>query len=625
MAKISINLKEGTLVTENIVIGIDLGTTNSLVAFINKQTQQPYCIPQNEHNTVPSILYFANPDIPIVGNAAKPYLISHPKQTVYSIKRLMGKSYEDVANYANRYGYNISKDENQALLRIEINNQYYNAVELSALILKELKLLAEKHLGQAVNHAVITVPAYFNDSQRQATRDAGKLANLNVLRIVNEPTAASLAYGIGLNSNEDKTIAVYDLGGGTFDITILRIQNKVFEVLATHGDTYLGGDDIDRLLVEYLCNIWNLDITLLENNETQYQILRLKAEEIKKTLSFKSNSSGTMVINDTEYQYNIDIDVFEKIIAPVLTRTIESCYQALNDAQLKPENIDEIVLVGGSTRIPAITKELNKVFKNKKINNSLHPDEVVALGAAIEADILAGNRTDTVLLDVTPLSLGIETMGGIMDTLIPRNSKIPTTAGRQYTTSKDGQTNLKISVYQGERDLVEHNRKLGEFILTNIPAMPAGLPKIEIQFLLNADGILKVNATELRSGIAQNIEIKPQYGLTDKQVEDMLLASMTNAASDIESKLLQESKVEAEQLIYQCNKLLSQNKSLLAEDELKQTQKLLENLSNACLKNDRHKINSEIERLNDYTRPFAEKMMDNAINSALGGKSIDAV
>ena len=526
MATVAINLATGSLQQEEIIVGIDLGTTNSLVAYVHPETHQPAAINDLGRGTiVPSVVHFpADGAAPVVGNEAREFLLTDPARTIYSVKRLLGKSYRDLGTQANQLGYKVIDDNTEGLVKIRVEDRFHSPIELSADILRELRARAEHALKTPVNRAVITVPAYFNDSQRQATRDAGRLAGLEVLRIVNEPTAAALAYGIGLSPDEEKTVAVYDLGGGTFDISILRIQQGIFEVLSTNGDTYLGGDDLDRAVADHWTTAFGLPASFHSNPHLQQQ-LRLAAEMAKKYLS--QHDEFTTELTDEAGQ-NISVTLtraqFNDLIRPLVARTIEACRLAVADAKL-PGPLDAVLLVGGSTRVPLVYDEVSRFF-GQPANNTLNPDEVVALGAAIQADILAGNRRDVLLLDVTPLTLGIETLGGLMDPIIPRNSKIPTKAGRQYTTSVDGQVNLKIAVYQGERDLVSQNRKLGEFTLTGLPAMPAGLPKVDVNFLLNADGILKVEAIELRSNTRQQVEIKPQYGLTDEQVEQMLMAQL---------------------------------------------------------------------------------------------------
>ena len=653
MATVAINLATGSFQQEEIIVGIDLGTTNSLVAYVHPETRQPAAINDlGRGSIVPSVVHFpAGGAAPVVGNEAREFLLTEPARTIYSVKRLLGKSYRDLGLHANQLGYKVIDDNTEELVKIRVEDRFYSPIELSADILRELRARAEHALKTPVNRAVITVPAYFNDSQRQATRDAGRLAGLEVLRIVNEPTAAALAYGIGLSPDEEKTVAVYDLGGGTFDISILRIQQGIFEVLSTNGDTYLGGDDLDRAVVDYWTATFGLPASFHTNPHLRQQ-LRLAAEMAKKYLS--QHDDFTTHLTDEAGQ-NIPVTLtrtqFDDLIRPLVARTIEACRQAVADAGLAgwegkgvrgqegiaEENkatpsypptllpsypkLDAVLLVGGSTRVPLVYEEVSKFF-GQPANNSLNPDEVVALGAAIQADILAGNRRDVLLLDVTPLTLGIETLGGLLDPIIPRNSKIPTKAGRQYTTSVDGQVNLKIAVYQGERDLVSQNRKLGEFTLTGIPAMPAGLPKVDVNFLLNADGILQVEAIELRSNTRQQVEIKPQYGLTDEQVEQMLLDSLVNAKDDVAARLLIEARTAAEQLLYQVDGFTRKNRQHLTGQELAATEAQVAAVRTALAGTDRDPILKAIDELDELTRPYAERVMNISIQQAMSGKKI---
>ncbi|RYU84347.1 Fe-S protein assembly chaperone HscA [Hymenobacter persicinus] len=619
MAKVAINLSTGSIQQEEIIVGIDLGTTNSLVAYIHPEGRQPTAINDLGRGTiVPSVVHFPAGGVePIVGTEAKDFLLTDPQNTIYSVKRLLGKSYHDLGGHATDLGYKVIDDNSEGLVKIRVGDRFYSPIELSAEILKELRQRAEHALKTPVNRAVITVPAYFNDSQRQATRDAGRLAGLEVLRIVNEPTAAALAYGIGLSPDEHKTVAVYDLGGGTFDVSILRIQQGIFEVLSTNGDTYLGGDDLDRAIINHWTGEYQLAAYLYDNGSAQ-QELRLLAEEAKKHLSqheeFGADFGGTR-LPLTKAKFN-------ELIQPLVARTIDSCRRALADAGLTPKDLDAVLLVGGSTRVPLVYDSVSEFFQ-QPANNSLNPDEVVALGAAIQADILAGNRRDVLLLDVTPLTLGIETLGGLMDPIIPRNSKIPTKAGRQYTTSVDGQVNLKISVYQGERDLVKENRKLAEFDLRGIPAMPAGLPKVDVNFLLNADGILQVEAIELRSNTRQAVEIKPQYGLTDEQVEQMLMDSLTHAREDVAARMVIEARTVAEQMIYQVERFVEKNSQYLTEDEITQTAAQTQALREALDTGDKDTILGAVDKLEELTSPFAERVMNISIKQAMAGKKIE--
>lgn len=619
MAKIGINIATGSLQQEEMIVGIDLGTTNSLVAIIHPETKKPVALKEHDGSSlVPSIIYFSADGQIKVGEEAIPFLISDPKRTIFSAKRLMGKRYDDLRQHAGFYTYKVIDNEADGMVKVQIDDKFYSPVELSSFILKELKLRAEHILKTTVSKAVITVPAYFNDAQRQATRDAGKLAGLDVLRIINEPTAASLAYGLDQQSSQSEPlVAVYDLGGGTFDISILRMSDGVFEVLSTNGDTYLGGDDIDRSILNYWAKQLGWDETDHAADPERWQQLRLKAESAKKHLSDSSSwedKIGEQVLTLTR-------ENLEALTRPLLEKTLVSCAAALKDAGIKKSDLQSVVMVGGSTRMPVIRKSVSEFF-GLGVNTSVHPDEVVALGAAIQADVLAGNNRKLLLLDITPLSLGIETAGGLMDVLIPRNSKIPSSAARQYTTQIDGQSGMRISVFQGERDLVKDNRKLAEFNLAGIPGMPAGMPKVEVSFLINADGILTVSAKELRSGVQQQIQVVPREGLTDEDLEQMLMEAISNAKEDIALRALTEARTEAEQLLNTTERFLQKHLNNLSKEELLETANAMQALQLSLTMEDKNLIQTKIEVLNEVSRPYAERIMDEAVRAAMKGKTV---
>lgn len=619
-------------------MGIDLGTTNSLVAYM--EGDAPVVIPGVDgSNLVPSVV--ALDPIPAeggrptvtVGNSARKSLIETPERVIYSVKRLMGRSLEEIQNELKLFPFRLADDvEAGEVPRIQLGEMRFTPPEISAYVLRQLKRNAERFFGAQVTQAVITVPAYFNDAQRQATKDAGRMAGLDVLRLVNEPTAAALAYG--LDRAKEGTIAVYDFGGGTFDISILKLRDGIFEVQSTNGDTHLGGDDIDNLLLAIALDEIHAEHGVdLRAHPSAVQALRKAAIDAKIRLSTESSATFNIELpNGDRYQREIPRDVFELLIEPVLARTAVPCKQALADAGVIPEEIDEVVLVGGSTRIPAVSQLVDQLFhlgaRGKKPHNKLNPDEVVALGAAVQADILAGSSKSTeemLLLDVTPLSLGIEALGGTVARIIQRNSTIPASATEHFTTGVDGQTNVAIHVVQGERELAADCRSLARFDLKGIPPMSAGLPRIEVRFLIDADGILQVSAREQRSGLAAEIEVKPTYGLTDEQVESMILDSFDHAEEDFAKRLLIEARIEADSIL---SKVDDARKSpawaQLTGEEQAAIQAAQSHLVSVKAGSDMAAIRIATIALDKATQHLAELMMDAAVSTALRGKTMNA-
>jgi len=608
------------------IVGIDLGTTNSLVAFMD--LTGPRIIPGTDgaasggpgaggpgsggpnadgNKLVPSVVSILPNGQSVVGNAARELLITQPERTVYSVKRLMGRGLADVQDELKLFPFHVAAGSD-SVIQLQLGDRTYTPPEISAMILRQLKQNAEEYFGVPVDKAVITVPAYFNDAQRQATKDAGRIAGLEVLRLVNEPTAAALAYG--LDKRENGIVAVYDLGGGTFDISILKLHDGIFEVLATNGDTHLGGDDIDNLLLrialEDVASEWGEDLS--KDNEG-VQRLRRAVIQAKEALSFVPSATIELEYRGKKYQREIHRELFDKLITPIVDRTLGPCRDCIKDAGVSVGQIDEVVMVGGSTRIPLVRSAVENLFRSKP-HTELNPDEVVALGAAVQAAILSGAVDNKLLLDVTPLSLGIETMGGVVSKLIHRNSTIPASATENFTTGVDGQTNVLIHVVQGERELVKDNRSLARFDLKGIDPMPAGLARIEVRFLIDANGILSVTARDQRTGKEHSVEVKPSYGLTDEQVEKMIQESFEKAEQDFAARQVREQRVEADAILLAVEKARKHDAYFdLADDERAAIDKSINELLRVYNSDDHHLIAAKIEDVNQATIKLAENML----------------
>lgn len=594
-----------------LAVGIDLGTTNSLVATV-RNGQAEILTDEQQRPLVPSIVHFGSNQQITVGYEAGALASQDPKNTVISVKRLIGRSLADVKARYPDLPYEFAQTEN-GLPLLKTEQGEMSPIEVSAKILQKLTALSEQRLGGQLSGVVITVPAYFDDAQRQSTKDAAKLAGLNVLRLLNEPTAAAIAYG--LDSGQEGVIAVYDLGGGTFDVSILRLSRGVFEVLATGGDTALGGDDFDHLLADWIV----AQTGVQPQNEQQKRHLLELAIQTKIALT----DQLTTTIDYRNHQLKVSRTQFNDLIQPLVKRSLMACRRALKDASITAEEVREVVMVGGSTRVPYVREQVGEFFQRNPLT-TIDPDKVVAIGAAIQADILAGNKPDAemLLLDVIPLSLGIETMGGLVEKIIPRNTTIPVSRAQEFTTFKDGQTAMSVHIVQGERELVDDCRSLARFTLRGIPPMAAGAAHVRVTYQVDADGLLNVTAMEKSTGVQSSIQVKPSYGLTDDEIMQMLKASMDNAKGDIQARLLAEQRVEARRVIESVYSALENDQSLLNDDELSAVKNALISLEQLAIQEDSMVIKQGIKALDQATQEFAARRMDKSIRAALAGQNI---